>query len=305
MRPTLAQLEALYWIGRLGSFHAAARKLHLTQPTISARISQLEDILGQKLFERVRQRAELTSGGRNVLVSVSKMLKICDEITDQQGDDSLLRGSLRLGAVESVAIFVLPILLPRLRSRYPALSIELTLDLGSVLNRKLNARELDLAILTDAQGNESVTIEKIGQIQWSWVASTKLLLPDRILEPKDLRAIPILSNPDPSTIFGVMTDWFRSGSVEPNQITICNSLALMSRLVVAGFGVAVLQPQIVRYEIETNQLRVIPTKPAMQSRSMSVAYYDRSHSYQPLIEMIRQSLQESELLTPLSAGRHS
>ena len=49
---TLRQLEAFYWIARLGSFHAAARHLHVAQPSVSARVRELERHLGVPLFER-------------------------------------------------------------------------------------------------------------------------------------------------------------------------------------------------------------------------------------------------------------
>lgn len=300
MRPTLAQLEAFYWIGRLGSFHAAARHLHLTQPTISARISELESALNVQLFDRIRQRAVLTTRGGQILSSVERLLKISDEIVEQPDDSSPLRGLLRLGAVESVALFALPILLPQLRARHPELKIELTLDMGSILNRKLNARELDLAILNDAQVNEQVTVEQVGNVEWSWVASSQFQLPNRQLEPADLRSVPILCTPNPSTTYGVMMDWFRQRNVNPQNITICNSLSLMSRLVIAGSGVAVMQPQILLSEIESGLIRVAPSKPAMEARTMVIAYYTQPQSFRLLIDMIIDALHQSKLFIPIA-----
>lgn len=296
MRPTFAQLEAFYWAGRLGGFHAAARHLHLTQPAISARVSELEFTLGAKLFERARQRVNLTARGRDILGSVERILRITDEISLQQKGASTLRGMLRLGAVESVAFFMLPILLPRLRARFPELKIELTLDLGTVLNGKLNARELDIAILTDAQVSEAVTVERLGTLEYAWVASPGLDLPARQLVPSDLRNVPILAHPERSTIFTVMSDWFRSGGVEPEHVTHCNSLSLTSRLVSAGYGVSVLQPRTLRQEISSGLIRVLISSPAVKGRSLLAAYYDRSPSYRLLIEMISAGIKESGLL---------
>ena len=56
MQATLAQIEAFYWIARLGGFRAAAARFNLTQPTISLRIRGLEQALGLKLFERPAAR---------------------------------------------------------------------------------------------------------------------------------------------------------------------------------------------------------------------------------------------------------
>jgi DNA-binding transcriptional LysR family regulator len=305
MRPTLAQLEAFYWIGRLGGFHAAARHLHLTQPTISARVSELETTLGVQLFDRKGRSVTLTPRAREILPAVERMLKISDEISQRRNDSTTLRGLLRLGAVESVALFTLPILLPRLRASYPDLKIELTLDIGSVLNRKINTRDLDVAILTDARIGESVTVERVGEIEYSWVASNDFALPDRELVPTDLRRVPIFTNPNPSTIYAVMTDWFRSGNVEPEQVTMCNSLALMSRLVIAGSGLAILQPQILQAELQSGLIRTVPSNPVVRSRTMVVAYHDPSRSYRPLIDMICSALHQSGLLARTPAETRS
>lgn len=300
MRPTFAQLEAFYWAGRLGGFHAAARHLHLTQPTISARVAELEFTLGDKLFERARQRVELTSRGRAILGSVERILRISDEISVQQKDTNTLRGLLRLGAVETVAFFMLPILLPRLRNRFPGLKIELTLDIGMVLNRKLAARELDIAILTDAQVSDALTVERLGALEYAWVASPELELPARAIVPDDLRNVPILAHPERSTIFTVMTDWFQSSGVEPQHVTLCNSLSLSSRLVGAGYGVSILQPHTLKREIDAGLIRVLSADPPVRMRSLLVAYYDRSPSYRMLIEMISESVNESGLLQTAS-----
>ena len=64
MRLTLAQIETFYWIARLGSFHAAARRLSLTQPSISGRIRELELDLGCALFDRTGRPRAPDRGGQ-------------------------------------------------------------------------------------------------------------------------------------------------------------------------------------------------------------------------------------------------
>ena len=67
------QLEALYWITRLGSFAAAARKLNTSQPAISQRIRDLERSLGVPLFDRSRRRAVLTPQGHEVAAGAEQL----------------------------------------------------------------------------------------------------------------------------------------------------------------------------------------------------------------------------------------
>lgn len=299
MRASLAQLEAFYWIARLGSFHAAARHLHVTQPTVSARIAELERLLGARLFHRDRQRAELTARGRGMVNPVDRMLKLSDDIAQHSASSRTLRGLLRLGAVESVALLALPNLLPRFIANYPELKVELTLDVGSGLSRKLNAGELDVAILTDPQVNDTISVEPVGHIELDWMASSRLKLPQREIRPRDLQSLPIFTMPSPSTIFQSMDHWFSQADVEPGHVSICNSLALMARLIVEGQGVAVLPTALMRAEIESGQVQVLQCKMTVRPGTMAIAYSGPAYRYRVLIRMITKALHESRLMEAL------
>src|SRR5690348_15144161 len=121
MRANFAQLETFYWVARLGSFHAAARHLRLTQPTISARIRELEASLGVTLFDRERQRAAITPAGRDILLQTRQILRLADDMERTLQHRDPMRGLLRLGAVESVALMALAELLSRLTALFPEL----------------------------------------------------------------------------------------------------------------------------------------------------------------------------------------
>ena len=299
MRASLAQLEAFYWIARLGSFHAAARHLHITQPTVSARIAELERLLGARLFQRDRQRAELTARGRGMVDAVDRMLRLSDDIAQQGASNRSLRGLLRLGAAESVALLALPQLMPRLVADYPDLKVALTLDVSSELSRKLNAGELDMAILTDPRVNDAISVEQVGRIELAWMASSRFKLPRREIRPADLRMLPIYTMPSPSTIYLQMARWFAAADVEPEHVNSCNSLALLARLVVEGQGLAVLPTELVRAEIASGAIRALTTRPTVTAGTMAVAYSGPVHRYRVLIRMVIKALNESGLMGPL------
>ena len=81
MRLTLAQIETFYWIARLGSFHAAARQLCVTQPSVSGRIRELERELGCALFDRTGGRARLTETGKAIRQQAETMLSLARGIS--------------------------------------------------------------------------------------------------------------------------------------------------------------------------------------------------------------------------------
>ena len=299
MRASIAQLEAFYWIARLGSFHAAARHLHITQPTVSARINELEATLETRLFNRTHQRAELTARGRGIVDSVDRLLKLSDDIALHSQSSHTLRGLLRLGAVESVALIALPRLLPRFVARYPDLKVELTLDVGSELNRKLNAGELDIAVLTDPRPIDTITVEPIGRVELGWFAGPQFRPPRAILRPSDLSDTPILTMPSPSTIYTSTMSWFAASRIEPAHVSTCKSLALMARLVAAGQGIAMLPTAMVRSEVGSGQLILLRNDSTIRSGTLVVAFAGPEHRYRPLVRTITEVLHDSELVERL------
>ncbi len=72
---TFKQLEALYWIGQLGGFAPAARKLHTTQSAISKRVHELEQIFDTALFDRSQRSARLTEKGEEMFMLARKLLR--------------------------------------------------------------------------------------------------------------------------------------------------------------------------------------------------------------------------------------
>ncbi|RJG05306.1 LysR family transcriptional regulator [Noviherbaspirillum cavernae] len=301
MKMSLQQLETFYWIARLGGFHAAARHLHLTQPTISARIQELEDTLGVRLIERGRQRIEITPAGRDVLAQAEKMLRLADELENLRNRRDPMRGLLRLGANESTAMSGLLELLAQLDKQYPDLRIELTIDVGAALSRRLNARELDVAILSDPISAPHVIDEAIGMADFQWVASSRLALPRGDFTPADIAGRRIVVTPAPSTLYQVADEWFRSADCEPENLGTCNSMLVMTKLVAAGHAVSVLPVSVVRAEIDAGIIRTLPVKPAIAPRPYYVSYLREEQKLGGgiIVRMAREILMQSGLLMPL------
>ncbi|MEA3095231.1 MAG: hypothetical protein QOJ04_6573 [Caballeronia sp.] len=298
MRISLQQIETFYWVARLGGFHAAARHQHLTQPTISARIQEFEEHLGVRLFERGRGRSELTSAGRDALAIAEKMLKLADNLerTGKRADP--MQGLLRLGANESIAQAGLADLLTHMKTRYPQMKIELTIDVGVTLGRKLGAREIDVAILNDSTDAPHVVETAIGHTDLHWVASPQLV-PDPVATPYTLASAPIITVSQPSSNHSLVMNWFRSARCTPENISSCNSLSTMLRLVAAGHAAAVLSPAIMRSDIENGLVHVLNTERPITQQAFFVAYQEERHGgMDAIVELVKDVLTRSRLLIP-------
>lgn len=269
MRITLAQIEAFSWIARLGSFHAAARQLNLTQPSISGRVRELERALDCALFLRAGGKVRLTAAGRDILDRAEEMLGLARDIQDDT-KSGRLRGLLRLGVVETVAHLSLPGLIPELQRRRPGLRIELSVDVGAHLLMRLEARELDVAITTDALPAEGIRIQPLGEIDLAWVGPADHRLVGRVLTPADLAAEAIFTQPASSTIGRTIRNWFAEGHCAPGTLNGCTSLSVTSELIAAGLGFAVMTPAVIRSDV-AGRMHRFEAAPPLPPRTLSVA----------------------------------
>jgi DNA-binding transcriptional LysR family regulator len=272
LRITLNQIEAFYWTARLGSIHAAANHLNFSQPAVSARVKELERALNMELFTRRNQRLQLTADGRNAVAYAERVLGEAQDFERLGRAGEPLEGLLRLGSDESTAMVALSEILSRLKRRHPKLIVELTIDVGAALREKLRKREIDMALHTNAGAALHVIDEQLGWVDFQWVASRDLDVGQGDFVPAMAARLPLVTNSPPSTLNSAVQEWLRSGGVEFDGVNLCNSLSLMLRLVRDGHAVAVLPVPILREQLATGELRLLPAKPPIAPAAYYASY---------------------------------
>ena len=149
-------------IAETRSFTRAAERLHVTQPTLSHQIKQLEQQIGTVLFERSAKEIELTAAGQLFKPYCERILKEIDSsmlaISDLEG---LMRGSLRVGVFHSFTHSVLPPVLAEFALRYPGVQVTAQLVPRVDLERQLISGDLDFAISYLSDANEQIVAEPL------------------------------------------------------------------------------------------------------------------------------------------------
>jgi aminoethylphosphonate catabolism LysR family transcriptional regulator len=147
-----AQLRAFHAVASEGGFTRAAAVLHVTQPTVSAQVKELEDAYGVKLFERVGRGVEITELGKALFEITRRQFGLETEaeqlLTSARG---LLIGHLRLGA--DGPYHILP-LLSRFRQRYSGIRPTLTFGNSRDVLEALLERKTDVAVMADLEPDE-------------------------------------------------------------------------------------------------------------------------------------------------------
>jgi DNA-binding transcriptional LysR family regulator len=257
----LKQLETFSWVARLGSFQAAASHLNATQPAISIRIRELERLLGVELFDRTARAARLTLKGRELLDQAERLLVAAAEVQYRIADKTTIRGVVRLGVVDVVALTWLPQFIFRLERVYPGIRVDLVVDATFRLRDLIHEGEIDLACVVGPGPGMETVAEPLGTLQLSWMASPKLGLPPGPLDASTLSQWPVISDRRGTLHDQLIREWFRNSNAEPSRINGCNSLSTTIRLTVAGLGVSLLAPGAVRAELSAGTLVVVPTVP--------------------------------------------
>ena len=146
--PTLRQLTYLVELADRLNFRAAAEAQFVTQSTLSAGIKELESLLGTQLVERDKRHVRLTAVGEEVVARARELLSgATDLAAAARSAGAPLSGPLRLGAIPTIAPFLLPEVLPLLRRAHPALKLYLREDLTDRLLGRLRAGSLDVALI--------------------------------------------------------------------------------------------------------------------------------------------------------------
>ena len=146
--PSLRQLRYLVAVADRLNFRAAAERSFVTQSTLSAGIKELERLLGVELVERDKRSVRLTSAGEAVVAKARALLAQAQDLVETaRGAAEPLSGAFRLGVIPTIAPFLLPVLAPKLRDRYPKLKLYLREDLTERLLDRLQGAELDAALI--------------------------------------------------------------------------------------------------------------------------------------------------------------
>src|SRR6478736_9841377 len=111
-------VETFLWVARLGSFSAAAERLNTTQAAISNRIATLERDLGIRLFERDARCIRLTMLGQQAVAKAEDLVRVASEFREAVSKPGSLRGSIRIGTIDSIVHAWLPQFIDRFRDRY-------------------------------------------------------------------------------------------------------------------------------------------------------------------------------------------
>ncbi|QXG32938.1 LysR family transcriptional regulator [Pseudomonas viridiflava] len=271
MRMTLRQLRIFNEVCDLRSYSRAAEEVALTQPAVSLQIRQLEELVGQPLFEYVGKKLYLTEAAE-ALQAASKdifgRLENLDmQLSDMQGS---LQGQLKL-AIESSCKYFVPHLFAAFKRQYPEVSLNLTVVNRALVIRRLSDNRDDLVIMSMV--TQDMGLEFLPFLNNPIVAVAPPdhpLCSHTSLNLRDLEPWPLLTREPGSGTRRACEEYFKEKRVHFTQTSEVSSSEAQRECVVAGLGLAMLTRHAVCQELATGALVELPVAELPLYRSWCV-----------------------------------
>lgn len=169
MRPTLRQLEYIVAVADTGRVGAAAELLNVSQPSLSAQLAEVEDVLGVALFVRGRLGAKITPRGEEFVRRARLILRDHEDLRASAKGDGVFQGRLRLGVLSSIGPYLLPEVVRRLHKEHPSFRLVIREENTRDLDEGLRNGRLDMLISTpeDHPGTQQTSLFE----ECFWVAT--------------------------------------------------------------------------------------------------------------------------------------
>lgn len=274
----LSRLRIFVAVARSGSFTRAAEELSLRQPTVSQQIQVLERGLRTRLFERLGRGIELTTAGTALLGYAERILELVDEAQAATREAAgLALRTLRLGAGNTLATYILPDLLARLR--WERLDVVVQIIVGNteqlidaVLDHRVELALVGSPILDDRLSIHPFLRDELVAIappDEPWSSRTSIRL-------DELRSQTLLMREPGSALQASLQEILRVHEVEPEHTITLGNLEAIKRSVEAGLGVSIVPEIAVRREVQTGALHALSIAEQLEERSFNYIYrHDR------------------------------
>ncbi|UKA62561.1 LysR substrate-binding domain-containing protein [Arthrobacter sp. FW306-04-A] len=229
------QLRSFLAVAETLSFTKAAERLGLAQPTVSQHVRKLETAAKRALVARDTRDVRLTDNG-DAMAGFARNILAAHDSAARYFSGSAMRGRLRFGTADDLAITGLPRILREFRQLYPQINLELTVSQSDQLYKRLNAGQLDLVFVKWVGEAKDGTVVRHDNFAWVGVEQT-------VLDPAS--PVPLICYPAPSVSRKLAIDALEAMGRTWRVTCSTKQIAGVLAAVRAGIGVAVMPSSLV------------------------------------------------------------
>jgi len=267
------QLRYFVAVADEGSFSRAAAKVRVAQPSLSQQIRKLEAEVGQPLFDRLPRSVVLTEAGRclidyarQILASIGDARRSIDELKDE------VSGRLAVGAIPTIAPYILPELVGKFQKHYPEVSLEIVEDVTDGITRRVEAGELDVALASTSQQSPTLRRESVGnEPLLALVPEGHPLAKKTLVELDDLKSQRFLLLHEMHCLSQQVHHLLESRRLRPEIALAGSQLGTIANMVAAEIGVSIVPQMMVKHRA-TSGCVSLPFAPPVPERELNLLY---------------------------------
>lgn len=294
----LRELETFQAVVAAGGIGRAATQLHRAQSSVTSRIHQLESSLGVQLFHREGQRLRLTASGEALVDYAGRMLELAEQ-TRAAVRDSESSGTLRLGAMESVAASRLPYPLAEFHRQHPQIAVNLQTASSRGLVADVQAGALDAAIVGETVDAARFRSTPLYMEELVLVAARDSVL---LREPKRLAEGTVLVYHSEGCAYRRrLEQWLDAQHIVPARMLEFASYHGIFAAAAAGVGASLVPRSVLEVFPQRDALSVREMPPRMARMQTSLITLRTRHL--PVLEKLEACLSEDAAATSAGARR--
>lgn len=270
----LYHLNTFLAVARSTSFTRAAEDLHLTQPTVSSGVSELEQSLGVKLFNRTGRSISLTMEGRLLVSYAEQIQDLATEAQDRIHHREVEPGeSFRFGAIDAAVIYLLPEILEVYHARFSQVNISVQVDASRFLVEEILNGRSEFGVISLPFSHPKIETLALHEDAMPLVVGSGHLLAKRkrIRLEEVIQETLILFHKG-SVSRKLVDEHLAEAGLTPGRVMEMSSPEAMRKLVESGVGVSFLPWQTVRESVEEGTLKVLRVVGMDLSRQIGLAW---------------------------------
>lgn len=275
----IRDLEIFLAVAKRLNFTRAGEDIHLSQPSVSVRIHQLEERLGVKLFEQLGKKISLTDAGQTLEPYARRAVAAIDDarraIEEVKG---LERGDIRIGASTTPGMYIVPHIIAQFKRQYPSIELHFSIKDTIQIEEDVLSNEIDFGFV----GGHLVNAD-IEAVDWCSdellliVPPNSLLTEKREIALKDLAKEKFIFREKGSATQAILGKCLQRAKLNVNAVIELNNPEAVKRAVQSGLGIAFISKFAVQAEIKANMLRALKVKGLNISRELKIVYRKDKH----------------------------
>ncbi|GAA0426847.1 MAG: LysR family transcriptional regulator [Bacillota bacterium] len=256
------------------NFTKTAEKLHISQPSVSLHIKNLEKEFGTELIIRSPKSMQISPTGEVLYHRAKQILTIYEQTKqDIMEHHQTIKGNLKIGASFTIGEYIIPDLLVELQDKYPELTLEVVIGNTEEIVQRVRLFQVDIGLIEGQTNDKELSVYPFMQDELYVLAATNHPLAKKAtITMKELHNQAWVTREEGSGTREYLNHVIRSNGVKAKSILTISSNQGVKESVIKGMGLSLLSHSVIERDVQQNQLAILRLNNTTFNRTFSYVY---------------------------------